>query len=111
MKDIAVGANVSIGTVSRVLNRYQDVDEELRSRVEAMVRKLGYQLNSRARSVVHAKSPIIGLILCTDFGLTSAQSLLLLGVEEYSADAGYYLLFARHQSPASLIPTNCRYPE
>lgn len=100
MKDIATRARVSIGTVSRVLNRHQDVDQELRTRVETVVRKLGYRLNSRTRSVVHSKSRILGLILCNDFGLSSAQSLLLLGVEEYCARAGYYLLFARHQFPS-----------
>jgi LacI family transcriptional regulator len=52
MKDIAFRAKVSIGTVSRVLNRHEDVDEQLRSRVEAVVGKLGYRLNSRTRSIV-----------------------------------------------------------
>jgi LacI family transcriptional regulator len=97
MKDIASRAKVSIGTVSCVLNRHEDVDEQLRSRVEAVVGKLGYRLSSRTRSVVHSKSRIIGLILCNDFDLSSAQSHLLMGVEEHAADAGYYLLFARHQ--------------
>jgi LacI family transcriptional regulator len=96
MKDIARRANVSIGTVSRVLNRHADVDSELRQRVESAVRKLGYRLNQRTRTMVHTKSRMIGLILCNDFGLSSAQSLLLLGVEEHCAQAGYYLLFARH---------------
>jgi LacI family transcriptional regulator len=100
MKDIASSANVSIGTVSRVLNRHEDVDHELRSRVETAARSLGYRLQARTRNVVHAKSRIIGLILCNDFDLSSAQANLLLGVEEYAAEAGYYLLFARHhQSP------------
>jgi len=99
MRDIAARANVSIGTVSRVLNRHQDVDDELRLRVETMVRKLGYRLNSRTRSAVHAKSRILGLVFCNDFGLNSAQLLLLTGVEEYCARVGYSLLFARHQSP------------
>lgn len=115
MKDVATRAKVSIGTVSRVLNRHEDVDEELRNRVESVVRKLGYQLSARTRSVVHVKSRIIGLILCNDFGLSSAQSLLLLGVEEYCARAGYYLLFARHQSSPGLdwredIPTVVQTP-
>lgn len=100
MKDIAARAQVSIGTVSRVLNRHQDVDHELRLRVETIVRKLGYRLNPRTRKVVHSRSRILGLVLCNDFGLSSAQSLLLLGVEEYCARAGYYLLFARHQFPS-----------
>src|SRR5581483_6397495 len=96
MKEIAARARVSIGTVSRVLNRHADVDPVLRERVEAVVRKVGYRLNQRTRAVVHTKSRIIGLILCNDFGLNAAQSLLLLGVEEYCAQKGYYLLFARH---------------
>jgi len=97
MKDIAKRANVSIGTVSRVLNRHADVDKQLRDRVENAVRKLGYRLSQRTRATVHTRSRIIGLILCNDFGLSAAQALLLLGVEEHCAQAGYYLLFARHQ--------------
>ncbi len=97
MKDIAKRADVSIGTVSRVLNRHADVDKELRERVENAARKLGYRLSQRTRATVHTRSRIIGLILCNDFGLSAAQSLLLLGVEEHCAQAGYYLLFARHQ--------------
>lgn len=98
MREIARSAEVSIGTVSRVLNRHDDVDEKLRVRVETVARKLGYRLSERTRVVVHTRSRIIGLILCNDFGLSSAQSLLLLGVEEYCSNAGYYLLFARHSS-------------
>jgi DNA-binding LacI/PurR family transcriptional regulator len=104
VKDIAARAKVSVGTVSRVLNRHQDVDAKLRMRVEAAVLKLGYRLNSRTH--VHAKSRIVGLILCNDPGLSSAQSLLLLGVEEYCARAGYCLLFARHQfaTDTAIVP-------
>jgi DNA-binding LacI/PurR family transcriptional regulator len=97
MRDIARRANVSIGTVSRVLNRHEDVDGELRERVESVARKIGYQLSPRTRAVVHHKARIIGLILLNDFELSTAQSLLLGGVEEYCATAGYSLLFARHQ--------------
>ena len=110
MKDIAARANVSIGTVSRVLNRHQDVDRELRLRVETVVRKLGYRLNARARSSAHGRSRILGLVMCNDFGLSSAQSLLLLGVEEYCASAGYYLLFARHHFPSETPAENLHLP-
>lgn len=110
MKEVAARANVSIGTVSRVLNRHHDVDDVLRTRVEAVARKLGYRLNPRTRGAVHTKSRIVGLILCNDFGLSSAQSLLLLGVEEYCAKQGYYLLFARHQFPSDLAPEHVQVP-
>jgi len=104
MKDIAEHAKVSIGTVSRVLNRHQDVDRDLRTRVEAAVRTLGYRLNARTQSVVHARSRIIGLIQCNDFGLSRGQSLLLQGVEEHCTAAGYNLLFARHHFPGDTSP-------
>jgi DNA-binding LacI/PurR family transcriptional regulator len=110
MKDIAAYANVSIGTVSRVLNRHQDVDKALRTRVEAAVRILGYRLNARTRSVVHTKSRIIGLIQCNDFGLSRSQSLLLQGVEEYCTAAGYCLLFARHYFPTDASPELLQMP-
>ncbi len=110
MKDIARHANVSVGTVSRVLNRHEDVDDGLRERVEAVARKVGYRLSERTRTVVHTRSRIIGLILLNDFGLSSAHSLLLLGVEEYCSSGGYYLLFARHRSPADAPPLNLEIP-
>ena len=110
MKDIAAQAKVSIGTVSRVLNRHEDVNKELRTRVEAAVRKLGYQLNARTRGVVHTRARILGLIQCNDVGMNSAQSLLLLGVEEYCAAAGYCLLFARHRFPTDVQPEALQMP-
>jgi DNA-binding LacI/PurR family transcriptional regulator len=102
MKDIASSANVSIGTVSRVLNRHEDVDDKLRARVENAARSLGYRLQARTRSVVHAKSRIVGLMLCNDFDLSSAHAQLLLGVEEHAAEAGFYVLFARHHQTHQL---------
>jgi LacI family transcriptional regulator len=110
MKDIARRANVSIGTVSRVLNRHDDVDDGLRERVETIARKVGYRLSEKTRSVVHTKSRVIGLILLNDFGLNSAQSLLLLGVEETCSNAGYYLLFARHQYSSNAAPADLEVP-
>ena len=103
VKDIAARAKVSVGTVSRVLNRHADVDERLRARVEAAVRKLGYRRHTKARRVAQAKPRVVGLVLCNDPGLGPAQSLLLLGVEEYCAQAGYCLLFARHQFSADSL--------
>jgi DNA-binding LacI/PurR family transcriptional regulator len=110
MRDIARRANVSIGTVSRVLNRHDDVDQELRTRVEAVARKVGYRLSTRTRISVHTKSRIIGLILCNDFGLSPPQSLLLLGIEEYCSSAGYYLLFARHSHASGASATGIEIP-
>ena len=97
MREIAEHAKVSIGTVSRVLNRHEDVDAVLRERVEDVARKVGYEFSSRTRTAVQTKSRIVGLILLNNPGLSSSQSLMLVGIEEYCSAAGYSLLFARHQ--------------
>lgn len=110
MREIARRANVSIGTVSRVLNRHDDVDDGLRERVEAVARKIGYQMSARTRAAIQNKAGIIGLILLNDRALSSAQSLLLVGVEEYCATAGYYLLFARHQHAAAAAAASVELP-
>jgi DNA-binding LacI/PurR family transcriptional regulator len=107
MREIAQRASVSIGTVSRVLNRHQDVDSELRERVESVARKVGYQFSART---VQTKSRIIGLLLMNNPGLSASQSLMLLGVEEYCSASGYSLLFARHQQAPHAAARNVEAP-
>ncbi len=52
MKDVAVLADVSLMTVSRVLNKDPKGSEETRNRVMAAVEKLNYRVNVSARSFV-----------------------------------------------------------
>lgn len=102
IKSVAKRAGVSIGTVSRVINGFRDVNPELQERVEKAVRELDYRPNIRAQSFVRDKSPIITFLLSNRGGLNPFHSLILQGVEDYCADAGYFVLFARCQySPAS----------
>src|SRR6266498_3630939 len=42
IRDVALRANVSSGTVSRVLNDYANIDQDLRRRVLRAVAELGY---------------------------------------------------------------------
>ena len=44
IKDVAMDAGVSVGTVSNVINGGK-VSEERRQRVERSIQKLGYQVN------------------------------------------------------------------
>lgn len=50
IKEVAQDAGVSVGTVSKVLNG-QHVSEKNREKVEASVKKLGYQMNFYARGL------------------------------------------------------------
>jgi LacI family transcriptional regulator len=63
IEDVARLANVSISTVSRVLNRPRLVNEATCKRVEAAIRELRYKPNMFARGLMLRKSGIVGLVL------------------------------------------------
>ena len=62
MKDVAREAGVSLGTVSRVINGIP-VGEEYRFRVEKAITKLGYQVNSFARSLKTNRTDCVALLM------------------------------------------------
>ncbi|MDO4595273.1 MAG: LacI family DNA-binding transcriptional regulator [Tissierellia bacterium] len=63
--DIAKEAEVSIATVSRVINNNKNVSPKTRRKVEEVIKKLDYSPNLTARSLASNKTMIIG-ILVTD---------------------------------------------
>lgn len=62
INDIARLARVSKKTVSRVLNRSPYVREETRSRIEAVMAKIGYVPNPQARALAFRRSFLIGMV-------------------------------------------------
>ncbi len=65
--DVAAEANVSYGTVSRVINNDVHVKQETRDRVQKAMRRLGYVANRQARSLAGGKTNSIG-VLVPDLG-------------------------------------------
>lgn len=63
MKDIAKKAGVSQSTVSRVISGSVSVNPEIKRKVMEWVRKLDYQPNIIAQSLVSNKSLLIGVII------------------------------------------------
>lgn len=63
IKDVAKKANVSVATVSRVINNTGYVNHETRKIVEVAIAELGYVPNELARSLFRKRSDIIGLIV------------------------------------------------
>ncbi|GAX89507.1 LacI family DNA-binding transcriptional regulator [Effusibacillus lacus] len=61
--DVAKRANVSISTVSRVLNNSPLVTAEKRERVLEAIRELGYQPNALARGLIHRRTQTIGVLI------------------------------------------------
>ena len=78
IKDVAMDAGVSVGTVSNVING-GNVSEERRQRVEQPIQKLGYQVNGIARKMRTQRTDYVVVILPD---ITNPfYSLLLQGLE------------------------------
>ncbi len=92
IKDVARMADVSISTVSRVINDSKPVSPEARRRVLRAIEVLDYTPNEVARSLVKRKSYLIGII-ADDIG-TSYVSKILRGVEEIGRMYGYDILLS-----------------
>jgi LacI family transcriptional regulator len=63
IRDVAKKLNLSITTVSRALDGYDDVAEETRKLVIDTARKLGYTPNRAARQLRRQKADTVGFIL------------------------------------------------
>ena len=93
IKDVAKHADVSIATVSRIINNRGPISEKTRNRVYESMKALNYQPNEMARALQKQKSNIIGLIVPSieyDF-----FSRLIEAVEETCHEHGYKLMIGR----------------
>lgn len=92
IKDVAKMADVSISTVSRVINDSKPVSPEARRRVLHAIDVLDYKPNEVARSLVTKKSNLIGVIV-EDIGLNFI-SRILQGLEEVGKMYNYDILLS-----------------
>ena len=63
IKDVAKIAEVTVTTVSRVLNNRGYISQVTRNKVHDAMKQLDYQPNEIARSLFRRKSNLIGLII------------------------------------------------
>jgi len=92
IEDVAKLANVSISTVSRVINRRALVNEETCKRVEAAIRELSYRPNAFARGLMLRKSGIVGLVLPDLHG--EFYSEIIRGANIQAREMGHNLLLS-----------------
>jgi LacI family transcriptional regulator len=90
IKDIARHANVSVATVSYVLNETRYVSPALRSRVMEAIDALGYSPNLVARSLRQSRTRTIGLIVPDASNPFYAE--IAKGVEDAGFDAGFSVI-------------------
>jgi LacI family transcriptional regulator len=87
IRDVAAAAEVSIQTVSRVLNNRPDVAPETLQRVQEVIRKTGYAPNMLARSLTQGRSNVLGVVA---YGLEYfGPSRVLTAIERQAAEMGY----------------------
>jgi DNA-binding LacI/PurR family transcriptional regulator len=98
IRQIAKLANVSVSTVSRVLNNHPYVNEQTRSEVQAIINKLNYTPNSNAIHLSKGKTNVIGISL----PLVNNQyySSILEGVAKAAAKENYHLMVCQTNNDA-----------
>src|SRR5260370_30397251 len=99
---LAQELGLSISTVSRALNDYNDVAPATKARVFKRAREIGYRPNPGARRLKSGKTSMVGVILpaATD-GVRFVDSVAssLLGGVEVELESGGEFLVARRQTP------------
>lgn len=104
MKDVAELADVSVATVSLVINNRKGarIGEDTRRRVLEAVAQLGYRPNALAQSLVSGQSRFIGMVADAIATLPFAGQILR-GAQEEAWRNGYVLLVADTDDVPELI--------
>lgn len=98
MKDIAIRANVSVATVSYVLNRVgnQTIPEKTRRQIMELAEELRYIPNLAARSLVNQKTGLVGILVhqskLLPYWKLHAQLAFIHALEQRLTAAGYHTL-------------------
>ena len=87
LKELAAKCNVSIATVSNILNGKSNVSEQTKERVLKIIKETGYKPNYMARTLRARKTDTVGLII-DDIGAFSSPNLIE-GVLDYLESQGY----------------------
>ncbi|MBU5358903.1 LacI family transcriptional regulator [Enterococcus gallinarum] len=90
IKDIAKRANVSIATVSRVINGLGGYSEETKQKILAITHELGYSQNKSAVSLVSRKSNLLGIIMPQY--ATTFYGDIISGIEDEAYQRGYNVI-------------------
>ncbi|WP_162789257.1 MULTISPECIES: LacI family DNA-binding transcriptional regulator [Sphingomonas] len=100
IRDVAQLAEVSVASVSRVLNGSGKVSPAVRERVEAAIAALGYVPHAAARSLSIARTHSIGVVLPDLHGEFFSE--IVRGMETVASERGYLLLLSSLHKDTSL---------
>jgi LacI family transcriptional regulator len=93
IKDVALGAGVSVTTVSHVLNDApgKRISDETRARVRQVADELSYRPNGMARSLRLQRSQILALV-SDEIATTPYAGQIILGAQEAASKRGWLLM-------------------
>jgi LacI family transcriptional regulator len=105
IREVAQLSGVSVSTVSRVFNGYDDVSPATRERVLASARQLDYAPTAAARTLVKHRSELVGVVLSTgvshpDIHHPFFQGVLV-GLRHGIGALGFDLLLFSTEQPSS----------
>ena len=100
IKDVARLAEVSVATVSHVLNGTRFVSDPTRERVEHAVATLGYVSNAAAASLRTGRTQTFGLVMSAVMNPYFNE--VVTAIEKFTVASGYSLLLADHRDEAEL---------
>jgi len=92
IRDVARRAQLSVATVSRALNGFENVSETARVRITAAVAELGYVPHAGARSLSLARNNAIGVVLPDLHGEFFSE--IVSGMDREASRRGYLLLLS-----------------
>lgn len=103
IKDVAKEANVSIATVSLVINNNARISQDTRKKVLRAIKKLNYHPSRSARGLVSRKTGNIGFVLTEEHFLRTEPfyTKIFLGTEFEARTKDYYVLLATVNSSYS----------
>jgi LacI family transcriptional regulator len=85
--DVALAADVSLATVSRVINNPEKVKEDTRNKVLLVINKLGYRPNAIAKGLASKKSTTVGVVVADLTRASMAE--MLAGILDIAHRYGY----------------------
>jgi len=93
IKEIAKKCNVSVATVSRVINKSPKVDPETREKVRKVIEKYKYTPHFFAQALSKSKLNVIGFIVPSTISISSSYFIeILKGIEKKIKECNYELL-------------------
>jgi LacI family gluconate utilization system Gnt-I transcriptional repressor len=93
--DVALAANVSPMTVSRVINQPNKVSDVVRMKVQKAIDDLGYIPNQNASSLASSRSGVIGVAIPSLSNVVFVD--VVRGIYKVMGDAGYKVLLVNTQ--------------